>query len=174
MKSSMKYSILLAIVLTVGIVASAQDTTRGKEVNITSQFKPTLKDAAKINFNATPPAADTSRPRLQYNIPNQNLALAFTPGSLKPLALEADSGGTWGNESYVKLGYGNFKTPFAQAGVSFGDGKNVGLNIYAKHSASKGDIPYQDYSSSRVDANAFIKSAKNLQTLKDFLRESHR
>jgi hypothetical protein len=163
MKSSMKYSILLAIAVTVGIVGSAQDTTRGKEVNITSQFKPTLKDAAKINFNAAPPAADTSRPTLQYNIPNQNLALAFTPGSLKPLALEVDSGGRWGNESYVKLGYGNFKTPFAQAGVSFGDGKNVGLNIYAKHSASKGDIPYQDYSSSRVDANAFIKSAKNLQ-----------
>lgn len=159
----MKYSIFLAIVLVTGIVSSAQDTTKTKEVNVTSQFKPTLKEAAKINFNATPPAADTSRPRLQYNIPNQNLALGFTPGSLKPLALEVDSGGKWENESYVKIGYGNFKTPFAQAGVSFGDGRNAGINIYAKHSSSKGNIPYQDYSSSQVDANAFIKSAKNLQ-----------
>jgi hypothetical protein len=159
----MKYSILIAIVLTIGIVASAQDSTKGKEVNVTSQFKPTLKEAAKINFNATPPAADTTRPRLQYSIPNQNLALAFTPGSLKPLALEVDSGGKWENESYVKIGYGNFKTPFAQAGISFGDGRNAGLNLYAKHSSSKGDIPYQDYSSSQVDANAFIKTAKNLQ-----------
>jgi hypothetical protein len=163
MTSSMKYSILIAIVLTIGIVASAQDSTKGKEVNVTSQFKPTLKEAAKINFNATPPAADTTRPRLQYSIPNQNLALAFTPGSLKPLALEVDSGGKWENESYVKIGYGNFKTPFAQAGISFGDGRNAGLNLYAKHSSSKGDIPYQDYSSSQVDANAFIKTAKNLQ-----------
>jgi hypothetical protein len=162
-KSSMKYSILIVIVLAFGVAASAQDSTKGKEVNVTSQFKPTLKDAAKINFNATPPAADTSRPRLQYNIPNQNLALGFTPGSLKPLALEVDSGGKWENESYVKIGYGNFKTPFAQAGVSFGDGRNAGINIYAKHSSSKGDIPYQDYSSSQVDGNAFIKSAKNLQ-----------
>jgi hypothetical protein len=159
----MKYSILLAIVFAIGTASSAQDSAKGKEVNVTSQFKPTLKDAAKINFNATPPAADTSRPRLQYNIPNQNLALGFTPGSLKPLALEVDSGGKWENESYVKIGYGNFKTPFAQAGVSFGDGRNAGINIYAKHSSSKGDIPYQDYSSSQVDANAFIKSAKNLQ-----------
>jgi hypothetical protein len=159
----MKYSILLAIVFAIGNASSAQDSAKGKEVNVTSQFKPTLKDAAKINFNATPPAADTSRPRLQYNIPNQNLALGFTPGSLKPLALEVDSGGKWENESYVKIGYGNFKTPFAQAGVSFGDGRNAGINIYAKHSSSKGDIPYQDYSSSQVDANAFIKSAKNLQ-----------
>jgi hypothetical protein len=163
MTSSMKYSILVILASTIGVVASAQDSTRGKEVNVTSQFKPTLKEAAKINFNASPPAADTSRPRLQYSIPDQNLALGFQPGTLKPLALEVDSGGRWGNESYVKLGYGNFKSPFLQAGVSFGDGKNVGLNVYAKHNSSKGDIRYQDYSNSEVDANAFIKSAKNLE-----------
>ena len=160
---SMKYSILSALFFSIGFVASAQDSTKSKEVNVTSQFKPTLKEAAKINFNATPPAADTSKPKLQYNIPNQNLALAFQPVSLKPLALEVDSGGKWGNESYIKLGYGNFKTPLIQAGVSFGDGKNVGLNIYAKHTSSKGDIPYQEYSNSEADLNAFLKSAKNLQ-----------
>jgi hypothetical protein len=163
MTSSMKYSILLILASVVAIVGSAQDSSRGKEVNVTSQFKPTLKDAAKINFNASPPAADTTRPKLQYSIPNQNLALGFQPGSLKPLALEVDSGGRWGNESYVKLGYGNFNTPFLQAGVSFGDGKNVGLNVYAKHNSSKGDIPHQEYSNSEVEANAFFKSAKNLE-----------
>jgi len=160
---SMKYPILSAIFFSIGVMALAQDSTKAKEVNVTSQFKPTLKEAAKINFNATPPAADTSRPRLQYSIPNQNLALGFQPGSLKPLALEVDSGGNWRNESYVKIGYGNFKSPLVQAGVSFGDGKNIGLNIYAKHNAAKGDIPYQDYSNSVVDLNAFLKSAKNLQ-----------
>lgn len=156
-------SILSIIVLAIGIVASAQDTSKKKEVTVTSSFKPTLKDAAKINFNATPPTADTTKPRLQYNIPNQNLSLGFQPGSLKPLALQVDSGGKWGNENYIKIGYGNFKTPFAQAGVSFGDGETTGINIYMKHSSSKGNIPFQNYSSSRVDANAFIKSAKNLQ-----------
>src|SRR6187551_197546 len=160
---SMKYSILSALFFSIGFVASAQDSTKNKEVNVTSQFKPTLKEAAKINFNATPPSADTSRPRLQYNIPNQNLSLGFQPGSLKPLALEVDSGGRWGNESYVKLGYGNFKSPFIQAGVSFGDGKNAGLNIYAKHNSSQGEIALQDYSNSEVDLNAYLKSAKNLQ-----------
>ena len=160
---SMKYPILSAIFFSIGTMALAQDSTKAKEVNVTSQFKPTLKEAAKINFNATPPAADTTRPRLQYSIPNQNLALGFQPGSLKPLALEVDSGGNWRNESYVKIGYGNFKSPLVQAGVSFGDGKNLGLNIYAKHNAAKGDIPYQDYSNSEVDFNAFLKSAKNLQ-----------
>ena len=101
---SMKSFSIIAVLLLVGISIKAQDTSKRKEVNITSTFKPTLKEAAKINFNATPPTADTTRPRLQYNIPNQNLALAFTPGNLKPLAFQVDTGGNWGNESYVKIG----------------------------------------------------------------------
>src|ERR1700694_2066855 len=116
----MKPTVLITALLALAVSASAQDSSRKREVNITSSFKPVLKDAAKINFNATPPTADTSRPRLQYTIPNQNLAFGFQPGSLKPLALQVDTGGKWDNLSYVKLGYGSLKTPFAPAGVSFG------------------------------------------------------
>ncbi|MES2881215.1 MAG: hypothetical protein V4676_03635, partial [Bacteroidota bacterium] len=119
----MKFLITLAAILVFSHSVKAQDTMRKKEVNITSTFKPTLKEAAKINMNATPPTPDTTRPRLQYNIPNQNLAFAFQPGTLKPLALQVDSGGRWSNESYVKLGYGNLNTPYLQAGLSVGDGK---------------------------------------------------
>lgn len=159
----MKSSIIVASLLWVGLAASAQDTTKKKEVNITSAFKPTLKEAAKINFNPTPPVADTSRPRLQYQIPNQNLAFAFQPGSLKPLALQVDTGGKWDNESYLKLGYGNFKTPLLQAGLSAGDGRNVGFNAYAKHSASQGTIDLQDYKSTAIDLSGFVKTGNNLE-----------
>jgi hypothetical protein len=89
----MKFSILAGLLL-IGAGVAAQDTT-GKKVKITSSFKPVLKEAAKINFNASPAIVDTSRPRLQYNIPNQNLAFAFQPGTLRPLALGVDSGGAW-------------------------------------------------------------------------------
>jgi hypothetical protein len=159
----MKSSILVTVVLAVGVAASAQDSTRNKEVNVTSAFKPTLKEAAKINFNASPPSTDTTRPRLQYNIPNQNLALAFQPGLLRPLALDVDTGGRFENESFVKIGYGSLKSPYAQAGISFGDGKTTGLNIYVQHHSAKGKIPYQEYSNSEAELNAFLKSAKNLQ-----------
>lgn len=160
----MKSFILTALILAIGISAMAQDSLRHKkEVNITSTFKPTLKDAAKINFNAAPPVTDTTRPRLQYNIPDQNLSLQFQPGSLKPLALQVDTANKWKNESYVKLGFGNLSTPFGQAGVSFGNGKDAGINIYAYHVSSKGKVPYQDYSNSAVDASAFLKTAKNLE-----------
>ena len=155
--------ILIATLSLAITAATAQDTTKNRDVNVTSAFKPTLKEAAKINFNPTPPTADTTRPRLQYSIPNQNLAFAFQPGSLKPLALQVDTGGRWDNESYLKFGYGNFKTPFLQAGLSAGDGRNIGFTAYAKHSSSEGDIPYQEYRSTAVDLNAFLKTSKNLK-----------
>jgi hypothetical protein len=159
----MKYTLLFAGLVAVSGVVKAQDSARKKEVNITSTFKPSLKQAAKININAAPPSTDTTRPRLQYTIPNQNLNFAFQPGSLKPMALHVDSGGKWDNESYVKVGYGNLSTPFIQAGISLGDGKTAGLNIYAKHVSSKGKLDYQDFTNSSVDLNAFLRSGKNIE-----------
>lgn len=143
--------------------AQAQDSIRKRTVEVTSQFKPVLKDAAKINFNATPPSADTSRPRLQYQVPNQNLQLVYQPGMLKPLALDVDTGGRWDNESYIKAGFGSLKTPFFQAGLSVGDGKTVGLNLYANHTSSEGKIKYQKYSTTNFDAAAFFQTAKSIE-----------
>ena len=153
----MKSSLFAIAILLIGVGAKAQDTS-GKKVIVTSSFKPVLKDAAKINFNAAPPTTDTTRPRLQYNIPNQNLNFAFQPGTLRPLALQADTGSQWTNESYVKVGVGNLKTPFAQVGLSVGDGKTAGVNLYGRHSSSKGKIQYQDYSSTNFELNSFLKS----------------
>ncbi len=157
----MKYFVL-TFLMAASVTAMSQDTS-GKKVKITSSFKPVLKEAAKINFNASPATADTSRPRLNYNIPNQNLSFAFMPGSLKPLALQVDTGGRWDNENYVKAGFGNLSTPFVQAGLSVGDGRTVGLNLYAKHTSSKGKIKYQEYSHTNFEANAFFQPSTSME-----------
>src|SRR6185369_3462303 len=107
-------------------ISYAQDTTKKKSIDITSSFKPVLREAAKINFNPTPPTADTSKPKLTYTIPDQNLLFAYQPGSLKPLALSVDSAGIFDNSSYIKAGFGSLRTPYIQAGLSFGDGKTAG------------------------------------------------
>lgn len=153
----MKFSIATTVFFLVGLAAAAQDTS-GKKVRITSSFKPVLKEAAKINFNASPVVNDSTRPRLQYSIPNQNLNFAFQPGNLRPLALSVDTGGNWRNESYVKAGFGNFSTPFVQLGLSVGDGKAAGINFYGQHVSSKGKIKFQDYSNTNAELNAFFKA----------------
>ncbi len=141
----------------------AQDTTKKRSVSITSSFKPVLKESAKINFGAAPPTADTTRPKLNYDIPNQNLLFAYQPGTLKPMALHIDTSGRWDNTSYIKAGFGSLKTPYVQAGFSFGDGKTNGLNIYAKHVSSEGKREYQKFSNTSVSLDGFIQTAKNME-----------
>jgi hypothetical protein len=141
----------------------AQDTIRKREVTVTSTFKPVLKDAAKININASPAIADTNRPRLQYSIPNQNLNFAFQPGSLRPMALDIDSAVRWDNWNYAKVGYGNFNTPYFEAAASLGNGQNAGVNIYGKHISSEGKIPLQKFSRTDIEMNGFVQPGKNLE-----------
>src|SRR5688572_15792161 len=120
-------SITTALIALLALTTSvqAQDSIRKREVSVTSTFKPTLKEAAKINLDATPPYADTTRPRLKYDIPNQNLLFAYQPGTLKPLALGVDTAGAWPIWNYAKLGYGSLSTPYFETGLSLGNGKTA-------------------------------------------------
>ena len=140
-----------------------KDTTKKGGIDIVSSFKPVLREAAKINFNASPPAADTTKAKLNYDIPNQNLLFAYQPGTLKPLAMDIDSGGKFDNSSYIKVGFGSLRTPFVQAGISFGDGKTAGLNIFAKHVGSDGKREFQKFTNTDIKLAGFFKSGNNLE-----------
>ncbi len=157
-----KLVIMFSLLLVVA-GAGAQDTTKRRTIDITSSFKPVLRESAKINFNATPPSADTTRPVLKYDIPNPNLLFAYQPGSLKPLALSVDTMSRFKNSNYIKAGFGSLKTPYIQAGFSFGDGNTAGANIYARHVSSQGKRDFQDFTDTRVKLSAFYKTAKNLE-----------
>ncbi len=137
------------------------DTSKPTTVVVTSQFKPVLRPSAKINFVAAVPSADTARPNLFYTIPSQNLFFVYQPTPLKPLALNVDSAIAWVNHNYIKAGFGNYTTPYLQAGFTMGDGKNGVLNINAKHVASKGKLPFQQFSNTNISALAVINAANN-------------
>src|ERR1700742_3286173 len=98
--------------LCTGLFVRAQDTTKRKTIEITSSFKPVLRDAVKINFNAAPPAVDTAKPRLSYTIPAQYLFLSYQPAEMKPVALQRDSVKPWENYNYIKVGVGNVHIPY--------------------------------------------------------------
>lgn len=132
--------------------AVAQDTTKKQQsIDITSSYKPILRNAVKINFSGSQLAVDTTKPTFNYVVPSQNLFYAYQPISLRPLALTQDSTIYLGNRKYIKAGFGSYNTPYLNAGVSFGDGKTSLINITAKYIGSKGkDIKYQDYSQLEV------------------------
>jgi hypothetical protein len=154
---------LIMLMFGISLAAQAQDTTRRKTINITSTFKPALKNSAKLNFNAEAPLIDTSHPNLKYNLPVQFLSLVYQPAGLNPMALPADSIKEWNNDNYIKAGIGNIHLPYVQAGFSFGDRKNSFFNAFAEGYSSKGKLPFQENSLLDASVNGTIKAANNLE-----------
>ena len=105
--------------------AQAQDTLKQETIDIISNYRPKLRDAAKLNLTAGLPAFDTTRPRLQYQVPALNLYFMYQPVPLKPLALGKDSLASLQN-NFIKAGFGNYSTPLIQAG--FGSNRNEKFN----------------------------------------------
>ncbi len=150
-----------APIIAAGVTGYGQDTTKRKTIDITSSFKPVLKEGSKINFNAAPPVADTNRPRLSYNIPSQNLLFTYQPTELTPVAVSADTGTAWNSDNYIKAGVGNVHLPYVKAGFSFGDRQNTFYNLFAEHYTSKGDLPFQKNSMTSVGGAVTYKTQNN-------------
>ncbi|MDQ2719558.1 MAG: hypothetical protein M3Z26_07345 [Bacteroidota bacterium] len=138
-----------------------RDTTKRQTIEITSSYKPVLRNTVKINLYASPISADTSSPRLAYNIPPQNLFFAYQPASLKPLALQSDTALQLGERNQLKIGFGNFSTPYISGAFSFGDGKHNLANVYGDYISSRGNIKNQDYSEINLKGMGSLFSAKN-------------
>ena len=163
-KNIMKRIIYLPFFLfLVSVSATAQDSTKRKTINITSTFKPALKNTAKLNFNAEAPLIDTTRPDLKYNIPTQFLSLVYQPVGLNPVALPSDSLKNWNNDNYVKVGVGNIHLPYVQAGFSFGDRKKSFFNAFAEGFTSKGKLMNQENNLLAASVSGTIRAANNLE-----------
>lgn len=150
----------LSILATTG--ANGQDEGKKQTIEITSAFKPVLREAAKIRFNGTAPRQDTALPSLTYRIPVQNLVPGLAPVTLKPIVLSTDSLGGLAAHNYIRAGYGNLNTPVAEAGVTLGTGFNR-LNLFGSHISSKGRIDYQEYARTRLTAHGAAEVVENLE-----------
>jgi hypothetical protein len=154
---------LMLLGVCTGVKAQVPSDTGKKRpvVDITSSYKPVLRNAVKINFSASQPEADTNRQVGKYNIPSQNLFFSYQPISLKPLALQHDTLLDLGQRNFVKVGFGNLSTPFVSAGFSFGDGRKSLLSLHADYISSKGKIKNQDYAQLRIKGSGSFFTAKN-------------
>jgi len=167
---------LLAVFFLFGPRATAQvDSSRTQTIDITSTYKPALRNMVKINLYATPLSADTTRKHLSYNIPPQNLFFTYQPISLSPLALQSDTNLLLGGRNEVKLGAGSFSTPYATGAFSFGDGKQNLLNVYGHYISSRGSIENQDFSEigARADGSIFTKSKNEVYANAGFAQHEY-
>ncbi len=138
-----------------------RDSSKRQTIEITSSYKPVLRNPVKINLYASPITGDSTRRRLAYNIPPQNLFFIYQPVALKPLALAADTSLQLGGRNQLKLGFGSFTTPYVSGAFSFGDGKNNLVNVYGDYISSRGKIRNQDFSEINVKGTGSLFTEKN-------------
>jgi hypothetical protein len=149
-RNPLKYGLFSSLFFVLMATAgTAQDSTK-KSIDITSSFKPSIRESAKINFIARPPLQDTARPALTYTVPSSLLLLNYQPTSLKPLSLVQDSIPAWDHMNYIKAGIGNFHQPFIKAGFSLASSNNKQLNFYADHYIAKGKLDFQKNNLTKV------------------------
>ncbi|MDE3235439.1 MAG: hypothetical protein KGO81_05740 [Bacteroidota bacterium] len=139
------------------------DTVMPRVVTVTSSFKPSLRNAAKINFTAATPLADSSRLPLNYSIPSQSLFFIYQPVAIKPLELPSDSVLNWVNNEYIKLGFGNYTTPYVEAGIALGKSPAQQILLHGQFTSSKGPLTYQQFSKTGVDADGIFTTKNNLE-----------
>lgn len=170
----MKYIIAFFIFVFISCAGFAQRTKNTKQqkaasdtalpprtVIVTSEFAPALKPTSKINFNGATPLPDSVRPKLDYNIPVQNLSFAYKSPALKALAESIDSNVRWNNTNFIKLGFGNYTTPYAQAGLSLGDGVNSVINLNGFYTSSNGSLEYQNFNKLSLEGIGIFTSPNN-------------
>lgn len=129
-------TVFLSGIFHVSIIA--QDTSAKQTVEIVSAYKPVFREAVKMNFSAQPLPPFVDPVKYNYKLPVQPLALQLVPVSLKAISLGEDSSSKLLNQDYVKIGYGNLRSPFADAGIHFGQGKLFSGLITASHFSQEG------------------------------------
>ena len=139
------------------------DTIETKVVVVTSEFKPSLQNAAKINFTAATPLSDAVIIPLTYKVPSSSLFFSYQPISIQPLALPNATSATWQNTQRIKVGAGNYNTILGEGKFSFGDGKHNITTIQADFINAKGDQFAQEISKFNLDAASIINTQNNLE-----------
>jgi len=85
-----------------------------------------------------------------------------------------DSVESWQNQHFIKLGLGNYSTPFADMGFSFGDGSNSSITIHANHVSSKGSLDFQEFGKTGIDVLSIFKTqTQKSGRLRQFIVHQH-
>lgn len=134
---------------------------KDRTVTITSSFTPSLRESSKINFTGNSVIPSGGALNLNYDVPAQNLFFPYVAGSLRPLSLNQQYDNPWKKDGFVKLGFGNYSSPYAEAGISLGDGKNSSVGIHVKHQSFKGNLPEQKFAQTGADINGLFNIGEN-------------
>ena len=159
--SYMKYlTLLIAFAVAAGSLMAQEDnnTLEEQTVVIYNEYSPVLKDASRIQ--SLPVIADTIKvePKFEYSVMPTMYRTTFTPSKIPAATVKGEALKPL-NTGFVKLGYGNYISPFAELYINSKRQKNYSVGIMAHHHSSFGKIKnylnqkiYSGYDDSHIEA----------------------
>jgi len=157
----MKYlTLLIAFAVAAGSLVAQEDnnTLEEQTVVIYNEYSPVLKDASRIQ--SLPVIADTVKvePKFEYSVTPTMYRTSFTPSKIPAATVKGEALKPL-NTGLVKVGYGNYISPFAELYVNSKRQKNYSIGIAAQHHSSFGKIKnylnqkiYSGYDDSNIEA----------------------
>ncbi len=159
--SYMKYlTLLIAFAVAAGSLMAQEDnnTLEEQTVVIYNEYSPVLKDASRIQ--SLPVIADTIKvePKFEYSVMPTMYRTSFTPSKIPAATVKGEALKPL-STGFVKLGYGNYISPFAELYINSKRQKNYSVGISAHHHSSFGKIKnylnqkiYSGYDDSHIEA----------------------
>jgi len=147
------FSIILIIILAFSWEkASSQDEQYSEEITVIAPYKPTISEAFKLNINPRITLDEKKNQIMDYSILPRLIPTYFEPEPIKPVKIVGEPL-TKLYRNLVKVGIGNYKTPYFEFFANNLRSKKHAFGVHLKH-LSSGDIknyPASSQSSNIVD-----------------------
>ncbi len=132
--------IIFNLILISGYSAFSQDKElENKDFFGETKWEPTLSDAYKISDSPKSDTVVTPAPELSYSISPVKLNTSFELTPIKAVKIK-DENIIKFYKNYVKLGFGNYTTPYAEVFVNNLRSKKYSIGAHLKHYSSAGQI----------------------------------
>lgn len=148
---------LLIILLVVSsgkvILAQEDEEIHTEEITVESSFEPSLPDIYKINLMPEIPVQEMDKPDFSYEVTPVKITPTVELKSIVPARIKSEAVDKL-KRNYVKLGMGNYTTPYVEFFANSLRSKNYSFGAHFKHLSSTGDIKnyaYSGYSANNVD-----------------------
>ena len=115
-----------------------------EEISVVKPYHPTLSDAVKLSVLPEKDTATTQLPRLSYTIASKKINTAIEVTPIKAMRIKDETIGKL-YKNFVKLGFGNYTTPYGELFVSSLRSKEYQVGTHIRHLSSSGLIPGVGY-----------------------------
>lgn len=141
-----KRTLIFILSCSISLYAVAQSKTYNEEVTVVASYEPTLSDAFKQNKN--PKITDTviTKASVLYSFRTKPYTNIFVkPEPIKPAKMQSENL-TKLYRHYLRLGMGNYTTPYIEYFYNTTRSKSSSLAVHVKHLSSNGKVKDYHYS----------------------------